>query len=192
MKDPQKSDFHNHIEEAKEAQARLNDLYRNTIGLIDSLKNRSKKYMNQVSYIEDGLAGEKPNVETMEQNIEALANDISEFNRVIRQTINNFGVEIEKIIENYSAICKLYQGDKGELSMLLNGRKRLLFLDIMIRKFRSKINSLQQMNNILFSFSKELKKTKEEYRQNLILVNSELANSLEYCTTILREIESLN
>jgi len=184
--------FVDQINEAKRAQLQLNKLYKSTINLIDSLKNRSRKYMNQVSNIEDGLLEPDEDFKAMEQNIKALGSDISEFNESIEKQINGFSKEIKALTKMYKDACLSYSGEKGELSAILEARKRLLYLDAVIRKFRHKINSLQQMNNILFSFSEELKRVKKDYKRNLILVNSELAISLEDCAETIRKIELLN
>lgn len=184
--------FVEQINEAKKAQLQLNQLYKSTANLIDSLKNRSRKYMNQVSNIEDGLLNPDEDMKSMEKNIKALSQDIKAFNASIEQQINGFSKEIKELTKMYQDACKEYKGEKGELSTILEARKRLLYLDAVIRKFRLKINSLQQMNNILFSFSEELKKIKSEYKKNLILVNSELATSLDLCDETIREIELLN
>lgn len=180
------------IKDAQSAQQKLNELYRSSIGLVDSLKTRSYKYMNQVSDIEDGLLDPDNDLKSMETNITALSKDIKQFNESIEKQIDGFSKEIRRLTKKYEEACDAYQGEKGELSTLLDARKRLLYLDIVIRKFRSKITSLQQMNNILFSFSEELKQIKKDYKRNLILVNSELANSLELCSETIKKIELLN
>lgn len=182
----------NRIEEAKGSQSQINQIYRDTIGLIDSLKNRSKLFMSQISDIEDGLFENDNSAEAIEKNVNALTQDIEEFNRVIKERNQNFANQIKDLMSNYQELPKLYKGDKGELSMVLDGRKRLLFLDLMIRRFRTKINSLQQMNNSLLSFSKDLSKVKEAYKKNLSMVNAELANSLELCDNAIRDLEGLN
>jgi len=184
--------FTEQVDQAKEAQLQLNKLYKSTISLIDSLKNRSRKYMNQVSNIEDGLLDPENDLKSMEENIKALSRDIKMFNESIEKQIMGFSREIKDLTKTYQEACNFYKGEKGELSTILEARKRLLYLDAVIRKFRHKINSLQQMNNILFSFSEELKKVKMDYKRNLILVNSELATSLELCYETIRKIELLN
>ncbi len=191
MKAAEGLSFDQYMDHAKDAQARLNELYRDTIGLIDSLKNRSKKFMNQISDIEDGLTQDDDELD-LEENVAALSKDIDEFNRVINKKVLNFLHEIDVIVQNYQAACKVYSGNKGELSRVLNGRKRMLFLRITIRKIRAKVISLQQMNNILFSFSEMLKEVKVEYGKNLSLVNAEVAGSLEACETALKEMDNLH
>lgn len=186
------SSFVEQINEAKKAQLQLNKLYKSTINLIDRLKNRSRKYMNQVSNIEDGLLDPDEDLKAMELNINALSSDIKAFNDSIEKQINGFSKEIKSLTRMYQEACKAYKGEKGELSTILEARKRLLYLDAVIRKFRLKINSLQQMNNILFSFSEELKRVKSDYKRNLIMVNSELAVSLDLCDETIRVIELLN
>ena len=184
--------FVDQINEAKKAQLELNKLYKSTINLIDSLKNRSRKFMSQVSNVENGLLDPDEDLKTMEQNINALGNDIKSFNETIEEQIYGFSKEIKSLHNMYNKACKDYKGEKGELSSILEARKRLLYLDAVIRKFRLKINSLQQMNNILFSFSEELKRVKRDYKKNLILVNSELASALDICDLTIRRIELLN
>lgn len=184
-------DFEKTITEATEALGRLNKLYRKTIGLVDSLKSRSIKYMNQVSNIEDGLEN-ATDEDTFQKNIDALTRDIREFNSVISKRSKEFSQEIQLIMQMYQDACDEYKGEKGEMSDLLNARKRLLYLDVVIRKFRSKISSLQQMNNVLFSFSEELRSVRKEYSDNLIMINSELALSMEKCGETIKKIELIN
>ena len=148
--------------------------------------------MRQVSNIEDGLMEPEEDMKSMGQNIQALGNDITAFNDTIETQINAFSKEIKSLTKMYQDACSAYKGEKGELSTILEARKRLLYLDAVLRKFRLKINSLQQMNNILFSFSEELRKAKTDYKKNLILVNSELAKSLDLCDDTIRRIELLN
>lgn len=180
------------INEAKQAQLKLNKLYKSTANLIDRLKNRSRIYMNQVANIDDGLLDPDEDIKSMEENIKALSIDIKTFNESIEDQIISFSKELKEIAALYNRACDQYKAEKGELSKILEARKRLLYLDAVIRQFRNKIASLQQMNNILFSFSEELRKIKSNYKKNLILVNSELALSLELCDETIRRIELLN
>jgi len=191
MKTEREIDFDQIIVQAKGAQTRLNELYRETIGLIDSLRLRSKNQMNLASDIEGGLVG-KEDPASISDNIKALNQDIQEFNEVIIERINAFSAECHALNKSYNDAADRYNSGKGQLSALLEGRKRLLFIDARIRKFRAKINNMQQMNNILFSFAEELKEVKDSYKSNLIKLNSELAISLENFNETVRRIESLN
>lgn len=192
MESTSQNSFIAHLEKARDAQSRLNDLYRDTIGLIDSLKNRSKKFMNQIANIEDGLVEAAEEGKLIDGNVNELTKDIAKFNEVIKPKVDKFKDEIDLIMDNINKALNHYEGEKGQLTGLLNARKRLLYLDITIRKIRAKVNSLQQMNNILFSFSEMFRHLKEEYKHNLSLVNTELAGTLEDCDNTLRKLDDIH
>lgn len=185
-------DFQKNLDKAKESQVIINQLYRETIGLIDRLKIRSRQFMNQISDIEEGLSISDINEDSLKNDVSELTEDIVEFNKVIAGRREHFSKEMSDILIAYQEASKLYFGEKGELSAILMARKRLLFLDLMIRKFRTKIDSLQQMNNILFAFSAELKNVKEEYKRNLSHLNAELAKSMEDCDELIRTLENIH
>jgi len=187
-----KSEFTSAIETAKIHQKNLQEIYRNNIGLVNDLKTRSKIYMNQVSDLEEGLSLNKSNsTDDIELTIEKLANDIERFNQEIGENTSNFNTEIELIIEQLSLALAHYKGKSGELSSILEMRKQLLYLSLVLRKFKSKIVSLQLMNNALFAFSDELQSAKIAYRSNLINVSSSVVIALDFFEEKVAEIEKL-
>jgi len=147
--------------------------------------------MEQVSDIEEGLFEDNENLDQqVEENIDNLSRDIHQFNEVILDHCNRFGKEIRAMVKKLKEAIKLYKEGKGSLTKLLEARKVLLYLDVSIRKFKNKINSLQLMNNALFSFSQEMKHIQEDYKVNLLSVSTEMTEAIECCNELILEIES--
>jgi hypothetical protein len=184
--------FQQAINEAFKSQKKLSNIQKQTVGLINELKTRSKNYMEQVANIEDGLEEDPTETEAqIQENIEKLTANIKVFNREIGERSNRFGEELQKMIHQIEQALELYEGRSGELSSLLKCRRSLLFFDIFVRKFKSKIQSLQLMNNALFAFSQEMKGVKEAYRSNLINGSTLMTHALEECESIIHRIEEV-
>lgn len=172
-------------------QKSLNEVYRSTVGLVNDIKNRSRKYMEQISDIEEGLFEDDVNLDQqVQENIRKLTENIEQFNGEINDYCMRFNKEIHAMIEKLKDAISLYKEGKGSLTKLLEARKVLLYLDVSIRKFKNKINSLQLMNNALFSFSQDMKHIQEDYKCNLTSVSTEMTEAVEKCDELIQEIES--
>ncbi|MEX2380323.1 MAG: hypothetical protein WD530_06250 [Vicingaceae bacterium] len=172
-------------------QKSLNEVYRATVGLVNDIKNRSRRYMEQVSDVEEGLFEDDGSLDQqVQENIDKLTKNIEQFNGEINDYCKRFNKEIRAMVEKLRNAIDLYKEGKGSLSKLLEARKVLLYLDVSIRKFKNKINSLQLMNNALFSFSQEMKHIQEDYKGNLVSVSTEMTEAIESCNELIQEIES--
>lgn len=172
-------------------QAELFDIYKSSIGLINDLRKRSKQYMNLLSDIEGGLStgGETENIES---TLALLTKDIQSFNEIIGDKCDAFSKASEDMLLQYAEACNNYEAKEGQLSKLLEIRKQLLFILALIRKYKYKINSLQLMNNILFSLSADLKEAKDAYKSNLIYISTAMTYVIEQMEHRVLEIENLN
>ncbi len=178
------------IEEAKNHQIELRAIYKEIIGVVNDLKTRSKSYMEYVSDIDDGL--DIKYSKQAEENIAQLAINIEEFNSKVGTTLNRFNKEFNSLKLAYQKAFGFFKGNPGEFSLLIEVRKNLLYLSALLRKFRSKIAALQQVNNVLFSLSSsENKKSRESYRANLSSVHSTVLLAIEQISVLSRKIESL-
>ena len=186
-------DFDQLLEKAEVHQKALNSVYKSTVQLVNEIKNRSRRYMLQVSDIEEGLVDDvKQSDESIEENIKKLALNIEKFNKSIGDYVSEFSDELCQMIEALNQAMDLHLKGKGSLTKLLKVRRTLLYLDLLIRKFKNKIVSLQLMNNALFSFSMEMKNIKDAYKSNLITINTEMTAALEHCDGIIQRIEKLS
>lgn len=186
-------DFNQLLEKAESHQQALNDVYKSTVKLVNEIKNRSRRYMHQVSDIEEGLVENSNQTdESIQENIKKLAQNIEKFNNSIGDYINEFSEELGQMIEALNQAMDLHINGKGSLNKLLKVRRTLLYLDLLIRKFKNKIVSLQLMNNALFSFSMEMKSIQDAYKSNLITINTEMTAALEHCDGIIQRIEKLS
>lgn len=183
--------FTNALSQVKHHQEALNDVYRSTVGIVNDLKNRSRKYMEQVSDVEEGLLKDDEGIDKqVQENVKKLTMNIEKFNQEIDGYCKEFNKEIYAMNERLKEAISLYKEGKGSLTKLLEARKVLLYLDVSIRKFKNKINSLQLMNNALFSFSQEMKGIKKEYKHKLIGVSTEMTEAIESCHDLIKQIES--
>lgn len=181
------------LEKAEVHQKALNSVYKSTVQLVNEIKNRSRRYMLQVSDIEEGLVNDvKQSDESIEENIKKLALNIEKFNKSIGDYVSEFSDELCQMIEALNQAMDLHIEGKGSLTKLLKVRRTLLYLDLLIRKFKNKIVSLQLMNNALFSFSMEMKNIQDAYKSNLITINTEMTAALEHCDGIIQRIEKLS
>jgi hypothetical protein len=179
------------LSEVETHQKTLNEVYRSTVGLVNDIKNQSRKYMEQVSNIEEGLFDDDGDLDQqVQENINKLSKNIEQFNGEINDHCKRFNKEIVAMVEKLKEAIELYKEGKGSLTKLLESRKVLLYLDLSIRKFKSKINSLQLMNNALFSFSREMKSIQKDYKGNLVCVSTEMTEAIENCDKLILEIES--
>ncbi|MEQ8909918.1 MAG: hypothetical protein RIC95_12035 [Vicingaceae bacterium] len=186
------SEFKTKLETARQHQKALNQIYKATVGLVNDLKNRSKKYMVQVADIDQGFSNSpEKDQEQIEKNVNQLTDNIKVFNAEIGERGNHFSTELSDYIEYIDQALALYKGEKGELSDLLRIRRELLFLEALLRKFKSKISSLQLMNNALFAFSQEMRGVKEAYRSNLINVSTLITQAMEDCQERIERIEDI-
>lgn len=189
MQDKRKS-LTNFIAEAKGHQTDLQATYKEIIGVVNDLKTRSKAYMSYVADIDDGL--EINYSSEAEENIVQLAKNIEEFNSKITPTLSNFIQAFKSLEDTYLNAFKLYSEKDGELSLLLEVRRGLLYLSALLRKFRSKIASLQQVNNVLFSLSSSDNIiSRESYKENLKKVNSSILLAIEQIAALTLKIETL-
>lgn len=184
--------FNELLVSAEEHQKALNSVYKSTVNLVNDIKNRSRRYMQQVADIEEGLLdGQTQSVEEIQENINKLTQNIKKFNDSIGEHLDKFSEELCKMIESLNQAMDVHLEGKGSLTELLKVRRSLLYLDLIIRKFKNKIVSLQLMNNVLFSFSQEMKLIQDSYKSNLITINTEMTEALEQCDGLIHRIESL-
>ncbi len=85
-----------------------------------------------------------------------------------------------------------YDAKEGELSSLLGVRKKMLFLILLVRKFKQKIVSLQLLNQALLSLSPEMSEAKLHFKSNLVFVNSSMSAAIEATEHLVNQIESIN
>ena len=193
MSEEKEDVFNQNLARAREHQKALNKIYRSTIGLVNDIKNQSKKYMEQVADIDGGLEDDPKETEKIIQdNIGELSKNIEQFNSEIGEHCDNFNQEINEMIDHLKSAARAYSSKKGQLSEFLKVRRELLYLEALIRKFKNKILSLQLMNNVLFSFSQEMKHVKDAYKSNLVNVSSEMTEAKELCIEMVDEIEGLD
>jgi prefoldin subunit 5 len=149
--------------------------------------------MEQVADIDSGLEEDPKETEkVIQDNIAKLSKNIDRFNREIGDYSDDFNREMHEMIDHLKAAAKLYDAEKGQLTDFLKVRRELMYLEALIRKFKSKIMSLQLMNNVLFSFSQEMKNVKDAYKSNLVNVSSEMTEAKDLCTDMIGDIEKLN
>ena len=186
-----KLEFDHFIDKGKNHQQTLNSIYKANVGLVNTIKTLSKYYMNQLANVDSGLDAEG-GLNKVNENLEQLVTGISNFNEQIGESCENFTDEIEKLIDTYELAAKKYNAKEGELTVFLTTRRELLYLEALIIKFKLKINSLQLMNNALFSFSAEFKDVKDSYKSNLITISTAMQQASEGCREIIKKIENLN
>lgn len=187
------SNFNELLTRAEEHQKALNSVYKSTVNLVNEIKNRSRRYMQQVADIEEGLLdGQTQSEEETQENIEKLTRNIEKFNDSIGDHIDQFSEELCKMIKTLDQAMDLHLEGEGSLTELLKVRRTLLYLDLIIRKFKNKVVSLQLMNNALFSFSQEMKYIQDAYKSNLVTINTEMTEALEQCDGLIHRIESLS
>lgn len=184
-------EFDHLIDKGKKHQQALRDIYEANVGLVNNIKTLSKYYMNQLANVDSGLEADG-GLEKVDENLKQLISGISSFNDKIGDSCEDFTDEIEKLIDNYELAAKKYNAQAGQLSAFLSARKELLYLEALIIKFKMKVNSLQLMNNALFSFSTEFKDSKEAYKSNLITVSTAMQQAIESCREVIKKIENLN
>lgn len=183
--------FHTRIAQSRKHQKALYAIYKSTIGLVNELKIRSKKYMGQVADIDQGFSNDLTSTqEQINKNVKKLTENIATFNLQIGEKSEEFSNELNAYLDHLDSAIKFYAGKEGELSDLLKSRRELLFLEALLRKFKIKINSLQLMNNALFSFSQEMKAVKDAYKSNLINVSTLITQALEECLSRIEKIEN--
>ncbi len=170
----------------------LAEIHNETIGLINDITKRSKKYMLQISDIEDGLFDdEQTNKQTISQNLKRLIQDIEQFNHKINVAREKFNQAIADLIQAFTQAIQIVKKGEGNKKELKHARWYIKYLDVLLRKFKFKVNRLQLMNNILFAFSKEMQTVQDAYKKNLKVANSETSSALEQCKIILKEIEEI-
>jgi len=189
-------DFSLSVQKAKNHQDELRTIYKSIISLVNDLRSRSKIHMNQISDLEDGLSlgmKDQPADElNKKNNIEQLSEDINQFNSNITTTIKRFEDEFDLILDSYEQAILAFTAKEGELSSLLRLRKEMIYLEYLLRKFKSKITALQQMNNVLFSFSNELRQVKDRYKNNLSNVSSSITIACEKSYKVIEKIQSIS
>ncbi|MEQ8623983.1 MAG: hypothetical protein RJQ00_03980 [Vicingaceae bacterium] len=186
-----KRDFNHFIEKGKKHQKTLNEIYKANVGLVNNIKTLSKYYMDQLANVDSGL-DVKEGMKKVNENLKELVSGIANFNQKIEKSCEDFTDEIEKLFDSYDQAAELYQAKEGELTSFLTTRREILYLEALIIKFKLKINSLQLMNNALFSFSSEFKDVKDAYKSNLITISTVMQQASESCRNLILKIESLN
>src|SRR5690554_2518104 len=182
--------FKESFEVISKSQETLRYIYNDTIGLVNDIAKRSKAHMLQISDIEDGLFNDEEDTKNaFNENLKSLAKDIKQFNGEIGSALESFSEAIYLIIEELKVAITLVSEKKANKKELMQSKRVLKHLDVLIRKFKLRIHQLQLMNNILFSSSQEMSLIQEEYRQNLRTVNGEMASALEQCEIIIKEID---
>jgi chromosome segregation ATPase len=171
---------------------KLSQLQKEAVLKINELKLRSKTYMEQVADIDQGFNDRSASIQnSLQENIAKLTQNIGDFNRQIGQQQEDFSSAIAKLLDDLDMLIKHYQGLDNELKELEKCRKALLFVELSIRKYKAKIQSLQLMNNALFSFSQEIQEAKSAYKSNLINVSTLLTQALEDCHLKIDELEKI-
>ena len=186
-----KNDCNHLIKKGKKHQKTLNGIYKANVGLVNNIKTLSKYYMDQLADVDSGLEVEA-GMKKVNENLKELVAGITNFNQKIEKSCEDFTDEIEKLFDCYEQAAELYEAKEGELTNFLTTRRELLYLEVLINKFKLKINSLQLMNNALFSFSNEFKGVKDAYKSNLITISTVMQQASENCRNIILKIESLN
>ena len=185
------TEFYTSILMAKKHQNELRTMYKSIIRLLNDLRDQSKYQMTQISDIEDGLVESAIKIEFHKKNIAALTQDIKEFNLKMKPIVLGFNTEYDQIFNAYKAAIAVYRHEDNERNNLEKAQQELVFLDQLLRRFREKIASLQQMNNVLFSFSEEFKKVKENYKENLSYVNASVSTAIDNNHKVIEEIQSI-
>jgi len=183
--------FENKINEFNEHLIALKRIYKSQIGLINSLKEQSKNCMNQMSSFEDVGLGSSQDT-SLDKEIKTLSNGIETFNSEIGYSNIEFDAIIEKMISCLNIAIDNYSAEKGQMTKMLEVRKQMLYLDALIQKVKLKISSLLLMNNALLALSPEIIKLKDEYRSNLISINTSMLSADEECRKIIVKIEGLS
>ena len=188
-----KESFKSAIQMAYSKQVELQKIQKETVKLVNELKNRSRRYMEQVADIDHGFSNDPKNNEAIIlENVTKLNENIKAFNQNIGDRSNSFAHLLQEMLEFVDTAIEDYEQEEGQLTDLLKCRRSLLYLDVLLRKFKSKISSLQLMNNALFAFSQDMKGVKEAYKSNLINVNTLMTQALEDCCERVERIETIN
>lgn len=170
----------------------LSQLQKKAVLKINELKLQSKTYMEQVADIDHGFNDLQSSAEnSMQENIARLTQNIVEFNLQIGQQQDDFSSAIANLLSDLDNLLKHYKELEGELKELERCSKSLLFVELSIRKYKAKIQSLQLMNNALFSFSQEIQEAKAACKSNLINVSTLLMQSLEDCHLKIHELKKI-
>lgn len=171
---------------------KLSQLQKKAVLKINELKLQSKIYMEQVADIDNGFNDFQASAKnSMQENIAKLTQNIIEFNLQIGQQQDDFSSAIANLLSDLDNLLAHYKGLEGELKELERCRKSLLFVELSIRKYKAKIQSLQLMNNALFSFSQEIQEAKAAYKSNLINVSTLLTQVLEDCHLKILELKKM-
>ncbi len=183
--------FMDYIQQGSTCQSNLFEVYKNSIGLINDLKNRSKNYMTLLSDIEDGLMGNTDSDIDIDTNLIKLTNSINSFNLEIGEKCNSFVKYFDQMVEVYDKAISRYEAKEGQLTRLIETRKHILFLKALIRKYKFKISSLQLMNNALLTLSNDLEDAKDAYKSNLIQLSTAMTSAIEDAEELLESIDNV-
>lgn len=181
--------FFDFIQEGARCQSELFEVYKSSIGLINDLKNRSRKYMSLLSDIEGGSLGVKSTDDNLKSNVVDLAASIDSFNSEIGVRCDDFSQIFDRMTKAYNGAIGRYDAAKDELSKLIETRKQLIFLRALIRKYKHKINSLQLMNNALLSLSNDLENAKDAYKSNLVQLSTVMTSAVEDADSLIEAID---
>ena len=183
--------FMDYIQQGSTCQSNLFEVYKNSIGLINDLKNRSKNYMTLLSDIEDGLMGNTDSDIDIDTNLIKLTNSINSFNLEIGEKCNSFVKYFDQMVEVYDKAISMYEAKEGQLTRLIEKRKQILFLKALIRKYKFKISRLQLMNNALLTLSNDLEDAKDAYKSNLIQLSTAMTSAIEDAEELLESIDNV-
>lgn len=183
--------FSDFMQQGAVCQSELFEVYKSSIGLINDLKNRSRRYMALLSDIEGETLGVEEADNNLESNLARLTTSINSFNIEIGDKSDSFTIIFSQMIVVYSKAINAYEVAEGQLTKMLETRKQVLFLKALIRKYKFKINSLQLMNNALLSLSDDLKDAKDAYRSNLIQLSTVMTSAIEDANHLVEEIDDM-
>ena len=184
--------FTDFISQGSGCQSELFAIYKSSIGLINDLKNRSRKYMTILSDIEGETLGVQETDNSLKSNLEKLTESINSFNEVIVDKCDSFTKIFNRMGTAYEEATLLYEAKEGQLSKLIEVRKQIIFLKALIKKYKYKITSLQLMNNALLSLSNDLEYAKAAYKSNLIKLNMAMTSAIEEADLLIEKIDYIS
>lgn len=182
--------FKNSLKVCRDNLMKMYPIYSKNLKEVYRIKSESKKYMLELADIDRGLDDEI--IQEQEKSLDKLLKSIQSYNQNLDAQISKFNEGFQSIRLHFNETLQHFSQDEGELTAILDLRKDLLFLCLLLKKFRTGIRNLQLTNNALFSFSDSFQKVKAEYKSNLIQVNSTILEAEEAVEAMARKIEKLN
>ena len=158
-------DFKKYLDNSSKLLKELYPIYKKNIEELYELKSRSIQCMDELADIDGGLGTSL--IKKQDENLEKLMDSIHAFNESIDRQINQFQSTFDRLKADIEVLILYCRTEKEGVSALMTLKKQLLFLVILLRKYKIGIRNLQLMNNALFTFSEEFGKVKATYRGNL-------------------------